>query len=242
MRLRNELQSSSNSDTGGPNRHLVANCPQHFLISSPELPYSWDVNQENFEILRNDDPRCAELESLGYELVGKSWGAHLNIEEDSNIGVLKKKVDRAVERGYSIQMLSADAAQELFELEVLNNADYPYTPATAHPLPTIEGTRALWSPNTWIFGARADGKLIAVCATSKRRNGTELDFGSVHPDHRGKGVGVGVAAFGILTLHSMGENAFSTGGAQINISSKSTVEALGFSVDEIWHSYIFPEN
>lgn len=200
------------------------------------------MTQGKIEILRNDDPRCAELESLGYELVGKSWGAHLKIDEQFDLGLLKMKVVRAVDRGYPIQMLSTDFAEELFELEVMNNADYPYTPATAHPLPTVEGTRALWSPNNWIFGAFAEGKLIAVCVTSKRQSGTELDFGSVHPDYRGKGVGVGVAAFGILTLNSMGENIFSTGGAQINISSRSTVEALGFSVDEIWHSYKFPEN
>lgn len=200
------------------------------------------MGQKDLEILRNDNPRCAELESLGYALVGKSWGAHLTIDANYNMELLEKKVEKAIESNYSIQMLSAGFAEEMYELEILNNPDYPYTPATAQPLPTRAGTRALWSPNSWNFGALINQKLIAVCATSKRKNRTELDFGSVHPDHRGKGVGVGVTAFAILELHLLGENSFSTGGAQINSSSKAIVEALGFLIDEIWHSYQLPEN
>ena len=34
------------------------------------------------EIVRNDDPKCIDIESAGYSLVSISWGAHLNTEHD----------------------------------------------------------------------------------------------------------------------------------------------------------------
>jgi len=37
------------------------------------------------EILRGTDPRCAELEALGYTLVGESWGARLSVDGDIEV-------------------------------------------------------------------------------------------------------------------------------------------------------------
>lgn|GEM_PF-5750658 len=44
------------------------------------------------------------------------------------------------------------SAHQVLELELNTNADYPYTPATAHELPTEESILALWKSGTWIFG------------------------------------------------------------------------------------------
>ena len=86
------------------------------------------------------------------------------------------------------------------------------------------------------FGMMIQG----VCATSKRTDRTEIDFGSVHPDHRGFGVGIGVAAYALLSLIELGERKFGTGGAEVNSASRTTVQKLGFSVDEIWNTYLKP--
>lgn len=48
--------------------------------------------------------------------------------------------------------LMQDVAHQVLELELKTNADYPYTPATAHELPTEESTLELWKSGTWIFG------------------------------------------------------------------------------------------
>jgi ribosomal protein S18 acetylase RimI-like enzyme len=104
-------------------------------------------------------------------------------------------------------------------------------------MPTIESTKALFKTNSWNFGALYNQKLVAVCATSKKSNRTEIEFGSVHPDYKGKGIGIGLAAYALLTLIKMGERSFATGGAEVNSASKATVEKLGFQIDEIWHSY-----
>ena len=37
------------------------------------------------EILNALDPKCQELEALGYAIVGKSWGAHLTLSDPPNL-------------------------------------------------------------------------------------------------------------------------------------------------------------
>ena len=106
------------------------------------------------------------------------------------------------------------------ELEVLNNPDYPYTPATAHDLPTSESIRALWKPGGWVFGTFKEELL-----------------GSVRREHRGLGVGSAIASLAIVTHAKLGERIFSTGGAAVNEASQSTVRSLGFVIDEQWRSY-----
>jgi GNAT superfamily N-acetyltransferase len=192
---------------------------------------------KDIEILRDNDPNCKMLESLGYVLVGTSWGARLDLTEDFSLENLKLRIEKARNENYQLELLGTGYVEEIFNLEVLNNSYYPYTPATHQAMPTLESTGALFKPNSWNFGALYNKKLVAVCATSKRVNKTEIDFGSVHPDHKGKGIGIGLAAYALQTLINMGERHFSTGGAEVNSSSKATVEKLGFKIDEIWHSY-----
>lgn len=199
------------------------------------------VNDENVKILKSDDPSCLEMELSGYKLVGRSWGAHLEIEDNFNFANFNQRIEFANSQGYRIEMLGAGFADQMYNLEVLNNPHYPYTPATHQAMPTPNTIKALWAPNSWNFGAIWNSDLVGVCATSKKQGKVELDFGSVHPDHRGKGVGVGIAAYAIKNLAIMGENNFATGGAELNSASKATVEALGFRIDEIWHSYVLQD-
>lgn len=196
--------------------------------------------RDNYEIVRSDNPKCKELENAGYNLIATSWGAHLDIESNFEIENLKRRIENCKSNGYRLEMLGAGHAQEILDLEILNNPYYPQTPATAHGMPTLEITRALFKPNSWTFGAFKNDKLIGVCATSKRSDMTEIDFGSVHPEHRGFRVGIGVAAYALLSLIELGERKFGTGGAEVNSASRTTVEKLGFSVDEIWNTYLKP--
>ena len=199
------------------------------------------MRREDYEIVRNDNPKCEELEKAGYTLVATSWGAHLDTDNNFDIENLKKRIENCKTNGYKLEMLGAGHAQQILELEILNNPYYPKTPATAHGMPTIETTLALFKPNSWTFGAFKNDELIGVCATSKRSDRTEIDFGSVHPEHRGYGVGIGVAAYAMITLIELGEHKFGTGGAEVNSASRTTVQKLGFNVDEIWNTYHKPE-
>jgi len=194
------------------------------------------VNEE-IQILRDNDPRCADLEAKGYLFVGESWGARLFLESDQDLGTYFTAVNLALGKGIGLQELSIEFADVWLSLELINNSDYPYTPATAHAVPTIESIWALWRLDNRIYGAFAFGILIGAIATSHRGEIVELDFASILREHRGKGIGKALAAAAILGWVDQGIRAFATGGAMVNEASLGTVRSLGFSVEERWRSY-----
>jgi ribosomal protein S18 acetylase RimI-like enzyme len=188
-------------------------------------------------IVNSLDPKCSVLESEGYVVVAESWGAHLVFQETSDLAVYQLKIDSLKIRGFNLIELTQDSADQVLELELKTNADYPHTPATVHELPTKESTLALWKAGTWIFGAFRESELVGVLAATQKKEEVNLDFGSVRSDQRGLGIGSGLASRAIVSLHKKGIRNFSTGGAASNAASLATVASLGFHVDEIWRSY-----
>lgn len=195
---------------------------------------------QKIEILRDTDSRCTALEASGYTLVGESWGARLRLDEKADLRSYNQAVHGASTRGIEIQQLGIESAAELLELELINNADYPYTPATFHAIPTLESIEALWNAASDVVGALEGEKLVGVISTSRAGEIVELDFASVLSDYRGMGIGKALAAFAILQWVKQGVEVFATGGASVNEASLGTVRSLGFSVEERWRSYQAP--
>ncbi len=197
------------------------------------------VNSE-IEIVNVLDPKCQELEALGYVIIGESWGAHLLLNDPIDLGLYSEKISKLQIAGYRVESLPFDLADQVLGLEVINNPDYPYTPATARVMPTLESIRNLWKPGNLVFGAFKEELPIGVLAASKGTKEVNLDFGSVRREHRGLGVGSAIASLAISTYANLGERLFSTGGAAINEASQATVKGLGFVIDEQWRSYQKP--
>lgn len=193
-----------------------------------------------FEVVNSLDPKCLELETLGYTLVGKSWGAHLRLSDPIDLSKYSEKISNLTAIGYRVEPLPPATAQAVLELELLNNLDYPYTPATSHALPTYETVMNLWKPGKRIFGAFKESQLIGVVAASKREKEVNIDFAIVRKEHREMGVGSAISSLAIITYANLGERLFSTGGAAVNAASQATVKNLGFVVDEQWRSYERP--
>ena len=189
------------------------------------------------EIVNVLDPKCQELEALGYTIIGESWGAHLRLNNPINLEKYSQKISKLNALGYRVEPLPLSFTDQVLELEVINNPDYPYTPATAHAIPTLESTRGLWKPGSWVFGAFKEEQLVGVGATSTKVKEVNIDFGSVRSEHRGMGVGSAIASLAIETHANLGERSFSTGGAAGNETSQATVRSLGFAIDEQWRSY-----
>ena len=205
----------------------------------PSKQYVVGMNSE-IEIVNTLDPKCRELEALGYVIIGQSWGAHLRLNDPVDLGLYSEKISGLQTSGYRIESLSLGLANQVLELEVVNNPDYPYTPATAHAMPSLGSTKGLWKPGNWVFGAFKDGLLVGVVTPSKGTKEVNIDFGSVKKEHRGLGVGSAIASLAISTFANLGERLFSTGGAAVNKASLATVRSLGFVVDEQWRSYRRP--
>ncbi len=192
------------------------------------------------EIVNALDSKCQELEIAGYAIVGESWGAHLRLSDPIDLRRYLEKIYKLHAMGYRVESLPLGLAEQVLELELINNPDYPYTPATVHAPPTYEGTMGLWKPGNWIFGALKEEQLIGVLAASKTTKEVSIDFGSVRREHRGLGVGSAIASLAIMTHANLGARFFSTGGAAVNEASQATVKSLGFVVDEQWRSYEIP--
>ncbi len=197
------------------------------------------VNQD-IQILRDTDPRCADLEALGYALVGESWGARLRLDENEGLSLYSDAVNRVLESGIDIQELGVEWADALLELELINNPDYPYTPATSRAVPTEESIRALWRLENRLFGAISAGVLVGAISTSGEAGIVELDFASILREYRGMGIGKALVSAAILSWIGTGIRIFATGGAMTNEASLGTVESLGFNVEERWRSYQLP--
>ncbi|WBQ05171.1 hypothetical protein [Kribbella sp. CA-293567] len=180
------------------------------------------------EIVRDDDPRCAELEAAGYRIVGESWGARLR-EPDPEL--LERAVLRAA--GVTVRELGPEYADAWPSLEKANEQDYPYTPATQRVVPPVEGLIELWTTGR-VFGALDGQRLVGATIISLAG---ETGFTSVLAGYRGRGIGQAVKAASILALLAEGVRVFGTGGAALNEASIGANVALGYVVEERWRSY-----
>ncbi|WP_433013603.1 hypothetical protein [Kribbella sp. CA-294648] len=186
-----------------------------------------------FEVLRDDDPRCAVLEAAGYRIVGESWAARLR---DPDPARLEAAVLRA--EGVTVGELGPEYADAWHALETANEKDYPYTPATHRVVQPVEELAALWTTGR-VFGA-LDGERL-VGATYISMDG-ETGFTSVLEGYRGRGIGQAVKAASLLALLDAGIRVFGTGGAALNGASLGANLALGYVIEERWRSYAPPDD
>ena len=191
----------------------------------------------DIQIIQAEDPRVADLEASGYRLVGESWGARLRLAEPPDLTKIERAVAKADVSGITIRELSVDYAGAVSELELANNADYPFTPATFQPPPERESIRGLWDSGKRVFGA-LDGDILVAVVVGQVVDGTgDNDFASVLSTHRGRGLGAAVAAASIVAFAKEGVRVFTAGGAAVNAASLGLVRSIGFHVEEQWRSY-----
>ena len=189
------------------------------------------------KVVREDDPRCRELEGLGYRLVGESWGARLRLPDPQSLSLARAAVERVRAAGITVRELGPEAAVALHGLETANHTVYPFTPATAHQLLDLAETRSLWANGKRVFGALDGSQLIAATVIEQTEDHGETEFTSVRADHRSRGIGQAVKAASILALADDGVTTFGTGGAGVNEASLKANSALGYVLEERWRSY-----
>jgi GNAT superfamily N-acetyltransferase len=192
---------------------------------------------DDFVVLRDDDPRRTKIEALGYTIVGQSWGARLRLADAPDLTIFRRAVSRAHRAGISIAELSVSCADDLHTLEVANNADYPYTPATSQELLDADAIRNLWERGCRVFGAWHGDLLVGATVILQRDAQTETEFTSVLASYRGRGIGAAVKAASVIACADQGARVFGTGGAAANDASLGVNRALGYEITERWYSY-----
>lgn len=187
----------------------------------------------DYQIVRDDDPRCAELEAAGYRVVAESWAVRLF---DPDRELLETAVRRATAGGLTIRELGPESAEVLHNLEKTNEPDYPYTPATHRVVGELADIRALW-PDYRVFGAFDGNRLVGATVIRQKDGFGDTYFTSVLATHRRRGVGQAVKAASILAFLDIGITRFSTGGAAANQASLQANQSLGYQVTEQWRTY-----
>ena len=195
-------------------------------------------------VLRDDDPARADVEARGYKVVGESWAARLRLHGPSraradapDLSIFHQAVARVQAAGIDVSELPVTCLDALYELERANNADYPYTPATAHGLIDADATRALWNEGLRVFGARDGNLLVGASLIAQMGTYAETEFTSVLASHRGRGIGAAVKAASVIACAGEGGRVFGTGGAAVNAGSLGMNRALGYIITERWYSY-----
>lgn len=190
------------------------------------------------EILREDDPRRAELEAAGYRVVAESWGARLHLADPPDLTVLESYADVARAAGFDLRELGPGDAPAVHRLEAANLADYPDAgPATAHDLLPAEELASRLCAGSRAFGALDGTQLVGVTVVEPADDRWETAFTSVLASHRGRGLGAAVKACSIIALTADGVRTFGTGGAAVNAASLAANRALGYQLEPRWLTY-----
>ncbi|MDH2902992.1 MAG: hypothetical protein PXZ08_03465 [Actinomycetota bacterium] len=187
--------------------------------------------------MREDDPRCTELETEGYEVIGYSWGANLRFDDSSDLTLFDERVRRVRNEGFTIRELSSNELSGIAEVEFANVSDYPQSAATRHEMPTLVHLNDMIHAGVRFWGVLLKGRLVAVTSLERLGQRWNTKFTSVLAEYRGRGIGVAVKAASISTLFNEGERWFSTGGAASNEASLGANKALGYVLEPAWRTY-----
>jgi hypothetical protein len=149
-------------------------------------------------IVREDDPRCAELEAAGYTVVGLSWGAHLRLGEPPDLTSMTAAIVRAKARGLTCVELSDSHAQLIAQVDNASADDYPVTPATFHDPQTSESIAAAFGSGTRFWGGFIEGELVAITGVEPKGERWNTAFTSDLPAHRHLGFGTALKGTSIV--------------------------------------------
>ena len=187
--------------------------------------------------VREDDPRCTELETEGYEVVGYSWGANLRFDDSSDLAMFDERVRRVRNEGFNIRELSTVDLEKVGEVEFANVNDYPQSAAARHELRTLEHLVGMVHAGVRFWDVSLEGRLVAVTSLERKDQRWNTKFTSVLAGYRGRGLGAAVKAASISTLFNEGVRWFSTGGAASNEASLGANRTPGYVLEPTWQTY-----
>lgn len=182
-------------------------------------------------VVKSDDPRCVELEAVGWVVVSRSWAAQVTASS-VDIEVLSGAVRRGRRHGDVREIEDGDLESVLL-LDYMTLADYPGGVATEHD-PLTTSTAGVTHTRRGFGAFDGGGRALAVTYVDVDGRAAETDFTVVAAELRGLGIGTAVKATSLLALLCDGVEVFRTGGAEENRATLDSNRSLGYVVDEEW--------
>lgn len=189
------------------------------------------MTEQDYVVIRADDPRRDEFEAKGWEITARSWAGQLTAST-MDTAYLRALAHRG--RGYGeLRIVGSDDIAAVLTLDRATLEDYPGGIATRHEPLTLE--RAVCTASRRGFGVfNASGDALAVTYVEIEEHHAETEFTVVARDYRGQGLGRAVKAGSILALVDDGVTTFRTGGSADNAASLAVNQDIGYVLDEHW--------
>ncbi len=186
---------------------------------------------EHVVVLPAEAPRRRELESRGWAVSARSWGAQLDTEF-LNRGRLVGLV-AARDENLRLRQLDERDVEAILKLDAATSHDYPGSVATQHePLDAASATPTVTRVAFGILAPASD--LVAMTFVDVDGRRAETDFTVVRRDWRGRKLSLAVKAASVLALSDTGVEIFRTGGSAGNEAIISANKTLGYVRDEEW--------
>ncbi|MDP9738162.1 acetyltransferase [Curtobacterium sp. 260] len=195
----------------------------------------------NVVVMRAEDARRRELESEGWVVIARSFGARLEAA-DVDQTVLQEQIGK-ISDPVQLTELDAGDANMILELDQATADDYPGSVATQHEQMTADEARP--TDRRRAFGAvDKEGVLLAMTFVEVEVEGgvVDTDFTVVRAGFRRTGLGAAVKAYSILALLGEGALLFRTGGSADNAAIIGANARLGYVRDEEWVTLAEPDH
>jgi len=185
------------------------------------------------KILNAATTEAQELQEKGWEVVARSWGAGIDpdlLEADK----LRRFIGEALP--IIIRPLTINDVEAVVEFDEMTFKDFPGDIATQREKP-VNSEEATPREVRLGWGAFSNNEMVGMLYADidgRHGNGVEIDFFSVNPAHRDKGIGKALLATAILKLLADGIKSIRTGVADENVASITALESVGFVKDEEW--------
>lgn len=229
------------ADEAGSRRvHVLAETETHWLQMHDQLVGRLQAERVAtwYFVVREDCQRVRGwLESLGYVMSYRSWGAHLELDDRTDPQPYEALIDRSLGTTYQLREMDSRDAGAAHRLHSENRADFPSTPATETEHYTERDLADLIASGR-AFGVWDGGRLCALTVMrhhSPSQAGTE--FTVTDRPERGRGLATAVKAYAVLTLWREGVCRFGTGGAEANEASLKANLRLGYVLEPLWITY-----
>jgi len=180
-------------------------------------------------ILPENDPQIEQFLANGYQIVARSHGAQLNLDDATLTKI--SMLCASTNKDFAFRELNVKDICDILKLDGETANDYPGDVATLHE--SLNLATATPTDARRAFGAYHNGELIAMIFLNISGSNAEIDFCVVAAPFRRQGIATALGAYALHTVAGAGVKYVRTGFSADNPASIAAFQKLG-QIDENW--------